>query len=198
MKVRFHLLPTVLLATFVVLLTTVTIVVSMTKFRSLADESTETVFSLIAQRNADQLRSIVTDASTAVDAQAALEPRRILTDGHLNQAVLVPALVATLRMNPHLYSLYYGFENGLFMQVIGVRNDPRIAAVLHAPAGSYYAVRLIDPMTAGPRPRLEHWRFLTSNEEPIGASSLRRATYVPYLRPWYTGAMAGSGIYVTG
>jgi HD-GYP domain-containing protein (c-di-GMP phosphodiesterase class II) len=197
MKVRFHLLPTVLLATFVVVLTTVTIFVSMTKFKSLADESTETVFSLIAQRNADQLRTIVADAGTAVDAQSALEPQRIIADGQLNEAALVPALIATLRMNPHLYSLYYGFENGLFMQVIGVRNDARIASVLHAPAGSYFAVRLIDPQSIGRRPRLEHWQFLASNEKPIGQSSVRRATYVPHLRPWYKGAMAMTGVYVT-
>jgi HD-GYP domain-containing protein (c-di-GMP phosphodiesterase class II) len=197
MKVRFHLLPTVLLATFVVVLTTVTIFVSMTKFKSLADESTETVFSLIAQRNADQLRTIVADAGTAVDAQAALEPQHILTNGHLNEAALVPALIAMLRMNPHLYSLYYGFENGLFMQVIGVRNDPRIVSVLHAPAGSYFAVRLIDPQSTRHVQRLEHWRFLASNEQPVGQYTLNRGLYVPYLRPWYIGAMAREGVYVT-
>jgi HD-GYP domain-containing protein (c-di-GMP phosphodiesterase class II) len=197
MKVRFHLLPTVLLATFVVVLTSVTIFVSMTKFKSLADESTQTVFSLIAQRNAEQLQTIVADAGTAVQAQSALEPSRILVDGHLNEAALVPALVATLRMNPHLYSLYYGFENGLFLQVIGVRGDPRIVSVLHAPAGAYFAVRLIDPTSAGRLPRREHWQFLASNETPVGPSSLRHATYIPHLRPWYRGAMATSDVYIT-
>ena len=57
MKVRFHLLPTMLLGAFVLALTTVMIVFSMSKLRNLSEDSASTVFSLIAQRNADKMET---------------------------------------------------------------------------------------------------------------------------------------------
>lgn len=197
MKVRFHLLPTVLLATFVVVLTAVTVAVAMAKLKSLADESARTVFSLIAQRNADQLHGLLASAGAAVDAQAVLEPELVLLDGQVNRAALVPALVATLRANPHIYSVYYGFGSGAFLQVIGVRGDARVEDTLQAPAGTHFAVRFIDPVPADAAQRQqEHWQFLAANEKPIG-SRLRDAVYIPSSRPWYDTALATPGLHVT-
>jgi len=195
MKIRFHLLPMALLAAFVLALTAVTIVFSVSRLKDLAGESATTVFSLIAQRNADQLHALVAGAGAMVDAQAVLEPERILADGHVNRAVLVPALAAALRANPHIYSVYYGFDGGEFLQVIGVRGDARVEQRLQAPAGTYFAVRLIDPAVDGDG-RAEHWMFLAFNEKVLGRA-VREGRYLPSSRPWYDSARATPGLHVT-
>ncbi|HTK02253.1 MAG TPA: HD domain-containing phosphohydrolase [Bordetella sp.] len=195
MKVRFHVLPTVLLAAFVVVLTAGTIAFSIAKLRGLAEESARATFSLIAQRNVDQLHGLLADAGAAVQAQSMLEPERVLLNGQVNQPALIPALVTTLRDNPRIYSVYYGFNDGAFLQVIGVRGDARIANTLQAPAATEFAVRFIDPAPTGST-RREHWQFLAANEKSIG-SAVRDSTYVPGTRPWYDAAKATPGLHVT-
>jgi HD-GYP domain-containing protein (c-di-GMP phosphodiesterase class II) len=144
-KVRFYLLPTVLLTAFVVALTLATIVVSSEKLHGLAEESARTVFSLIAQRNADQLQSMITSARGVVETQSQLDPQRVVSGGKLNQAALVPVMVAALNANPQLYSLYFGLTNGEFLQVIAVRDNAHVRDTIHAPAATSFAVRLIEP-----------------------------------------------------
>ena len=192
-KLSFQVLPTLALGIFVVLLTIVTVTVSVTKFRRLASENTQTVFSLIAQRNADELRATLRGAVDAVNTQASLDPRYVLADGSVNRAVLIPALVASLRANPRIYGLYYGFENGTFFQVIAVRT-PRIASTLRAPPGSEFAVRSIVPSGSGAL--REQWEFLAANAAPIG-QDVRASDYVPAKRPWFAGARGASGVFVT-
>ena len=193
--IRLHLVPTVFLATFVVVLATVTIAVSMTKFKRLADESTQTVFSLIAQRNADELQTMLSGAVVAVEAQSSLEAQRVAPGGQIDQTGLVPVLVATLRANPRMYSLYYGMENGAFLQVIAVRSTRQAVASLQVPPGTDFAVQYINP-ESDPGPRQEHWRFLSSNETVL-AQSARMASYIPRSRPWYIGALTIPDIFVT-
>ncbi|ARP95731.1 HD domain-containing phosphohydrolase [Bordetella genomosp. 13] len=197
MKVRFHLLPTMLLGAFVLALTAVMIVFSMSKLRSLSEDGASTVFSLIAQRNADQLQALLASMSSVVDAQSVLLPQQIERGGRVNEVTLAPALMATLRTNPHIYSVYYGFGDGTFLQVIGVRGDARIADRIRAPAGTHFAIRLIEGGSAdGGQPRLENWRFLAANEKQLGALS-QEAAYVPSSRPWYDSALAAPGLHVT-
>jgi HD-GYP domain-containing protein (c-di-GMP phosphodiesterase class II) len=201
-KVRFYLLPTVLLATFVIALTLATITVSSEKLHSLAEESARTLFSLIAQRNADQLQSVIASARGVVETQSQLGTQRVTTGDRLNQTALVPALVAALNANPQLYSVYFGMANGEFLQVIAVRDNARIRNTLLAPANASFVVRVIaaDPVEDaaaihGAR-RADHWLFLSANETPVGNTS-REANFDANSRPWYAGAQARPGVFIT-
>jgi len=197
MKLRFHLLPTALLAAFGIVLTGSLLFFATTRLNQLAQESALTVFSLIAQRNADQLHGLLSATGTTVQAQALLEPQQIRRDGQVNREVLVPALVAALRANPHIYSLYYGFGDGAFLQVIGVRADAHVESLLRAPAGTHFAVRFIEPIPPeGQAGQQESWQFLAGNEKSL-ASSVRGAQYIPNFRPWYDSALAAPGLHVT-
>jgi HD-GYP domain-containing protein (c-di-GMP phosphodiesterase class II) len=189
----FHVLPTLALGIFVVLLTVVTVAVSVTKFRRLASENTQTVFSLIAERNADELRSMLRGAVDAVNTQSSLDPRYVLANGSVNRAVLIPMLVASLRANPRIYSLAYGFGNGRFFEVIGIRS-PRIASALRVPPGTEFAVRSIEPSGTGKI--RERWDFLAANAASIG-QDVRDSDYVPGQRPWFIGARVMPGVFVT-
>ena len=196
LKVRFHFLFTAFVAVFVITLTAVTIFASEARFRGLAEENTRTLFSLIAQRNADQLQTMIAGATAAVQDLSGLEVTRILPQGHLNQDTLLPTLITTLRANPRAYSLYVGLRNGEFLQVIAVRGRPDILAVLRAPAGTWFAVRLIEPDYLGAGPREEHWQYLSKNEELLGQLT-RDTQYVTRSRPWFMGALSKPGLFVT-
>jgi HD-GYP domain-containing protein (c-di-GMP phosphodiesterase class II) len=196
LKVRFHFLFTAFVAVFVIALTAVTIIASETRFKSLAEENTRALFSLIAERNADQLQTMITGATTAVQDLSSLEPTRILPQGQLNQAALVPMLIATLRANPNVYSLYFGFRNGEFLQVIAIRGRSHILDILHAPAGTWFAVRFIEPDHPGAGAREEHWQYLSENEELLGQIT-RDTRYAPRSRPWFAGALSKPGLFVT-
>jgi HD-GYP domain-containing protein (c-di-GMP phosphodiesterase class II) len=221
-KVRFYLLPTVLLATFVVALTLATIVVSSEKLHGLAEESARTVFSLIAQRNADQLESMISSARGVVQTQSQLDPQRVVSGGKLNQTALVPVMVGALNANPQLYSVYFALSNGEFLQVIAVRGNARVRETIRAPATASFAVRQIEsnpllndpvdePMSApanaaasttvkgpmkGPAKRPDHWLFLAANETVIGKANIQTA-FDASSRPWYAGAQSRPGVFIT-
>lgn len=195
-KFRFFLLPTLVLATFLIILTSVTVAISMARFEDMAEESTTAIFSLIAQRNADQLNNTMAGARLAVGSLSRLQGQRLVSQSRVNQVALVPALSASLRANPDAYSFYYAFETGEFLQVIGVRRDPRILQALDAPAGTYFAIRFIGIDTASPdRPR-ESWQFQGENGA-ILAQSVREAEYAPRTRAWYASAIGNDDLQVT-
>ncbi|MEJ0003417.1 MAG: HD domain-containing phosphohydrolase [Pararobbsia sp.] len=195
-KVRFYLLPTLLLAAFVTSLTVAVITASSARLHALAEESARTLFSQIAGRNADVLQAMVSGASDVVRTQSQLEPRRIVAGDTLDAPALVPAMIAALHANPNLYSLYFGLANGAFLQVVAVSDNPGLSQDLDAPAGTAFAARLIQPGAAASGARPDHWQFLADNERLIG-SATRSTTFEARGRQWYTGAQTGPGLFVS-
>ncbi|MES2184303.1 MAG: HD domain-containing phosphohydrolase [Pseudomonadota bacterium] len=194
--VRFHLLPTFLLTALVIALTVTTVSLMVARFESTAEESARTVFSLIAQRNADQLQDAIEGARSAVQTHLGLESRQLRVGGRINQDLLVPMLTTAVRVNPRVYSFYFGFANEEFLQVIGVRRDARIAQALGAPASTFYALHVIDVDPAHPELRNEHWGFHAENGTLL-ARAENRATFTPSQRPWYAAARASPELQMT-
>ncbi len=194
-KIRFYLLPTALLAVFVVVLATVTVSILVGKFESMARDSAQTLFSQVAQRNADPLASTLQSARRMLAQQARRSPALLLEDGALAQDALVPMLMSTLRAAPQVYSYFYGLADEEFLQVIAVRAEPEIAAVLRAPAATYFAVRHIARAAPG-QPRQESWRFLDEDEAEL-ATRANSGAYLPTSRPWYAAARAHAGVQVS-
>ncbi|MEQ9490568.1 MAG: hypothetical protein RIM72_16425 [Alphaproteobacteria bacterium] len=73
-------------------------------------------------------------------------------------ADILPIAIETLRQNPSFYSLYYGFEDGTFFQVIATRGLTSTLATHKAPAETTWIVRAI--VDTGER--LQKWAFSTS------------------------------------
>jgi HD-GYP domain-containing protein (c-di-GMP phosphodiesterase class II) len=190
-KVRFHVLPTLLLTALVVALTIVTVSIIVARFQSTAEESAQTVFALIAQRTADQLQDAVGGARVAVETHFGLDSAQLHSGGRINRDLLVPMLSTALRVNPRIYSFYFGFSNDEFLQVIGVRHDHQVAQALGAPDATAYAVRVIEIDPVVPGQRNEHWTFHAENGEVL-ARAENRATYRPSERSWFVSARASS------
>ncbi|RYF27855.1 MAG: chemotaxis protein [Comamonadaceae bacterium] len=195
-RFRFYLLPTILLATFLVVITLMTVSIAVARFERMSEESARSVFSLIAQRNVDQLSEMVQDASRVVQSQAGLPIQASDLHDAGRRSSLVASLATALRIHPFSYSYYLGFESDEFLQVIGVRGRADMRQLLGAPEGTDIAVRLTLADPAQPGQRTESWEFLAVDGAVLGSTS-QPAVYAPRSRPWYAAAQARSGLQMT-
>lgn len=110
-------------------------------------------------------------------------------DGNGLAAPTLPFLFAALDQEPSLYSLYYGFADGNFLQVIATRGDRRILDAHQAPAEAAWIVRAIDGRG---KQRRQVWTFLDRNRRPVGTRTDASPNFDPRQRPWYKAAAAAA------
>ena len=66
----------------------------------------------------------------------------------------------SLEQNQFLYSLYYGLEDGTFLQLIKTRGDYTILTTHNAPDETIYILRSIENLSGN---RVQIWKFLDLN-----------------------------------
>lgn len=92
-----------------------------------------------------------------------------------------------LRVYPQVLSLYVGFDNGEFFEVIHVAGDANkpLRARLGAPEDAVFANEFVDLETDG---RLKtRWEFLAEDGSIVGKRDTA-PDYDPRTRPWYKDA----------
>lgn len=99
----------------------------------------------------------------------------------------LPLLLTALGENSSLYSLYYGFENGDFLQVISAREDG-IRKAHQSPAHARWIVRTITARESDGA-RRQSWTFLDENRNLVGQRMEDDPIYDPRKRGWYKSAM---------
>jgi adenylate cyclase len=107
---------------------------------------------------------------------------------------LLPLFLEFMADNPQVYSVYTGYADGDFFQVISLITRPEVAPLLQAPPGTGYALRRISHQ--GPA-RTETWRHLDPAGRPLATGSGHPAEYDPRARPWYAAALGGQGPITT-
>jgi len=161
-----------------------------------AEENAAQLFSGATQSARQQLDDLIGDTMVlaklgATQTQASLLPPTVLG------APVLQFLLTALAERPALYSLYYGFEDGRFVQVISAKGDENVIAAHKAPAGTRWIVRAIvaQDKTAptagiGAHPQwVQSWSFLDAGQNLIGEHVEAVFEYDPRIRRWYTGAM---------
>ena len=99
----------------------------------------------------------------------------------------LPFLFNALTREQALYSLYYGFADGDFLQVIATRGDRRIIDAHQAPPDTAWIVRAIVGQGEA---RTQNWTFLNDGRATIASRAEPRPAFDPRLRPWYGAALA--------
>lgn len=99
----------------------------------------------------------------------------------------LPFLIEALEKNSYFYSIYSGFSNGDFMQLIKTSANPLILSAHNAPEQTVYILRTISGNEAD---RLERWTYLDSNLMTVSSSLNENPEYQPLQRPWFKNAMA--------
>lgn len=95
-----------------------------------------------------------------------------------------------LEENPQVYSLYFGYGDGGFFQVVSLKGRPKASANLGAPAGTHFAVRSIE---AKGSTRTESWQHLDQSGKVLALAAPRPANYDPRTRPWFSAAERNNG-----
>jgi len=194
LKLRFQ--PWVMLTTtlLVVLLAVSFLYTVFRTFKHIAEENATARFALIAEQAASQLKNLVGHNGKFLLAQANAGRADFATAAGINAHALVSPFLGSLDADPALYSHFLALPNDEFLQVIAIRDDPRVAASLQAPPAAWFAVRRILRDARGER--TDRYEFLDRQRRPL-ATREQPAKLVPTQRPWYARAMEGAGLTVT-
>lgn len=154
-----------------------------------ADETATHLFSQVA-RGAHASIDRQVGQTLALANLGAVQPGMNGIDGNGMASPAMPFLFTALQQDAALYSLYYGFADGNFLQVIAARGDSRILDAHQAPPGTAWIVRAI---TGTGEARRQSWTFLDGDRKTVGSRIEPQPTYDPRERPWYLSAMAANG-----
>lgn len=156
------------------------------KFQNMARLAGQEKFSLIADQTGEHLVSLFARTGLAIDTLSAADPSMWTEGNRKGSDQMVLLMVAALKSQNELYSVYFALPNDDFLQVIGVRANAAIANSLKAPADTHFAVRRIQRQEPGNH-RVEHWRFLSGDLQAL-AERRDPSEYRPSERPWFQGA----------
>ena len=123
-------------------------------------------------------------ARTRVAAAASLDER----------LASLPLFREALRGNDRLNSLYVGYDDGAFFQVLLLRTATQ-RELYRAPEAAAYVVWSIE--TRGGGAARSAYLFFDAALRPLGSRNVEGSPYDPRQRPWYAAAHAAAGVAVT-
>ena len=98
-----------------------------------------------------------------------------------------------IHLSGDLYSVYAGYDDGSYVQVIAVRRSASVISNLKAPEGTFEARRVILPDGDS---LVQRWWFLSEDGKILGQRDDRPVSYDPRKRPWYAASKAAPNIAV--
>lgn len=191
-KIKFKASITTVMAFMVILvgssISGLFLVVSSDISREIAEETFESK----TAHAASSLREIIHSTSSSTSIGASQFGIKLGPENTLN-SVQLPVILETLKQNPAFYSIYYGFEDDSFFQVIAVRGNKNILTRHQAPDGTAWIVRTINKTPD----RREQWRYLDNELEELGTLTNDNPSYYPTKRPWYFSAIAAGKVVLS-
>jgi len=107
-------------------------------------------------------------------------------------------LAESLLARPNIYSVYIGFADGEFYQIISLPpGNDRLRDQLDSPEGARLAVRHVFERPLDGR-RVELWEFLDADRRMVGSRGMWFSIYDPRNRPWFQQAIGTEGVIHTG
>ena len=106
----------------------------------------------------------------------------------------LPLFREALRRNDRLQSLYVGYEDGAFFQVVPLRTAAQ-RALYQAPEGASHVVWSIEKGRGGAS--VSAYLYFDAALKPLGRRPVEGSAYDPRQRPWYAAARAADGLTVT-
>lgn len=173
----------------VVLLTGATItIVNYLQTQNTAIEVADTTFDSAIQRINSRWAAFFAPITLIVELYSH-DP--ILEGQSRNPKSLIQPVLQSLALYPQLSSVYAGYENGDFLQVVSVSGRDGVAEAIGAPRGTRYGVQEIATNRDGQRERI--WTFLNEDGQSIGRLATVDPDYDPRTRKWYVDALAKPG-----
>lgn len=92
-------------------------------------------------------------------------------------------MLEALTFYNYLFSLYTGYKDGSFIQVVAVREKPELCRFYGAPKNTTFVLQSIAVDEEGVKQR--NWSFLNKDRQVIGGSVQQDLDFDPRSRPWY-------------
>jgi HD-GYP domain-containing protein (c-di-GMP phosphodiesterase class II) len=179
----FYIGITTLVVAIVVTLTGLFLWISHRESKAAALQMADRLFSEInektLQRYENALESVAVLAGTAARMPGmATVP---VGDGMLHPGMEL--MLEALGFYDYIFSTYIGYDDGSFIQIVALRDQPELRRLFGAPVGTIYVLRTISTDSQGMRQ--QRWRFLNPEREVIGERDSLDPDYDPRTRPWY-------------
>ncbi|MBF0369373.1 MAG: hypothetical protein HQL52_07960 [Magnetococcales bacterium] len=108
----------------------------------------------------------------------------------------IPFMLKALELNPQLYAVNMGYENGDFYEIARINNQDELKARIGAPPEAYYGLLTIIGRE-GDETKEKVWIYLNRSGTEISRGKIVESTYDPRKRPWYQIAEEKSGVAMT-
>ncbi|MFO7716858.1 HD domain-containing phosphohydrolase [Desulfosarcina sp.] len=95
----------------------------------------------------------------------------------------IELMIKALDFYDYIFSTYLGYDNGSFIQIVAVRDQPELRLLFDAPPGAAYILRTIFTDSQGLKQ--QRWRFLNLKRQVIGKIDNLDPDFDPRSRPWY-------------
>jgi HD-GYP domain-containing protein (c-di-GMP phosphodiesterase class II) len=149
------------------------------------------VFADVAERTQERVDDLMTATLSFAELGAALPDVSAPPAADPLHHPGVAPMTRMLAIDPSLYSVFVGRDDGAFLQWIAVRGDPRIALRLQAPEGTVLVGRTVQPTSAG---RVQNWVFLNASGETIGRRADADTDFDPRERFWFRDARPADAV----
>ncbi|MCA1907773.1 MAG: GAF domain-containing protein [Magnetospirillum sp.] len=186
LRLRFHVSISSAILAVIVAVTLAAIANVYFSSTQAAKDAASTLFSEVSARVVDQVDRQMADTMTLAGMGGRLPAALAAVEGDGVTHPVVPYLIDTLANDRSLYSLYYGYDNGDFLQVIAARQDGRIVDAHKAPASTWMIVRAISGQGEA---RVQSWTYLDPSGSVVGTAVDPQPAYDPRQRGWYKPAM---------
>ncbi|MGE4278908.1 MAG: HD domain-containing phosphohydrolase [Magnetospirillum sp.] len=186
MRLRFHVSISGAILAVIVAVTLAAVANVYYSSTRAAKDAAATLFSEVSARVVDQVDRQMADTMTLAGMGGRLPAALAVVEGDGVTHPVVPYLIDTLANDRSLYSLYYGYDNGDFLQVIAARQDGRIVEAHKAPPSTWMIIRAISGQGAA---RVQSWTYLDPSGSVVGTASDPQPTYDPRQRGWYKPAI---------
>lgn len=183
-RIRFRIILVAAILTIVFFMSTITVVMILSEATDTSWETAQNLFVSAVESSQAKLESVLGEAAALVNTAAAVEQLAIPPEDDGLAHPTFRFLEHGLQAFPRLYSVYVGYADGRFFQMIDAAGDDKVLAAHGAPVGTRFIVRTIT----GTPDRYERWSFLDASQTVIGTSTVSEPPYDPRDRPWYYGA----------
>lgn len=186
---------TTLVVVIILTLTCLFLWISHRESRAAALQMADRLFSEINEKTLERYENALESVAVLAGLAASMpDMATVPADGgmsHPGMEVMLEALV----FYDYLFSLYTGYDDGSFIQIVSVRDNPVFRNLFGAPPGTSYVLRTVS---AGPDGRMkQRWRFLNRNRNVLGERNDLDPDYDPRTRHWYIRAQQEETAFYT-
>ena len=186
---------TTLIVAIVIILTGMFLWISHRESKAAAIQMADRLFSEINEKTLERYENALESVAVLVGTAARMPAMATLPVGGGISYPGLPLMLETLSYYDYLFSLYTGYDDGSFIQIVAIRDNPELRRIFDAPVGTAYVLRSISVDADGNLK--QRWHFLNRERQITGQRTDLDPGYDPRERPWYKRAQQEDTAFFT-